>query len=260
VQVRARRGYRAATVEEATAGGASSEPPSPGAAAFTAAMSNLGRIRPDARFRINAAALPSTGTVWVAGEIPPGAGAAGALSLGATADIDVTAGSASTTTRVQLKPGERTFLTTLKLAGMSGGAVDIRARLTSDGEGSAVDAIRLEGGPATAQPLLFRRGPATANRILPAADLRFSRTERLRLEIPVPPGTRPGAGRLLDKAGNPLGVAVVVSERLDQTSGQQWIVADVTLAPLAPSDYAVEIAFTPPAGDQRIVTAIRVTR
>jgi hypothetical protein len=78
--------------------------------------------------------------------------------------------------------------------------------------------------------------------------------------VPVAAGTTPGAARLLDKAGSPLSIPVAVTARVDETSGQQWITADVTLAPLAPSDYAIEVTFTSEGGEQRVVTAIRVTR
>jgi VWFA-related protein len=262
VEVRARRGYRAATVEEAAAAQRTSTLPAPGGAtsAFTAAMGSLGRIRPDARFRINASVLASTGAVWVAGEVPRDGSTTDGMGLGGTADIEVNAGSASTTTRVQLKPGERTFLTALKLAGMNGGDVDVRARLTPDGGTPSVDSVRVEVGPATAQPLLFRRGVTTGNRVLPAADFRFSRTERLRIEIPVAAGTKPGTGRVLDKAGTALGLSVTVGEKRDETSGQLWITADATLAPLAPGDYAIEVAFTAGDVEQRVVTAIRLIR
>ena len=71
VSVRARRGYRAASVDEVAAAKKAVEPPaSPApASAVGAALGSLGRIRPDARFRINATALRSGngGTVWIAG-------------------------------------------------------------------------------------------------------------------------------------------------------------------------------------------------
>ena len=44
-----------------------------------------------------------------------------------------------------------------------------------------------------------------------------------------------------------LPVPVTVGERTDEATGQRWITADVTLAPLAPSDYLVEV------GDHREV-------
>ncbi|HXW06373.1 MAG TPA: VWA domain-containing protein [Vicinamibacterales bacterium] len=258
VDIRARRGYRAATVEEATSARSGSTLAGPASnAAFAAAMGSLGRIRPDARFRINAAASAAAGTLWVAGEVlqaPP------EPDTGANADIEVTAGAASATTRVALKPGQRTFLTHLKLEGMSAGPIEVQARVSNAGGTPAVDEIRLELDQDTTRPLLFRRGPATANRVLPAADFRFSRMERLRIEVPVGPGSKPGSAQLLDRMGKPLDIPVSVSERRDEGTGQLWIVGDVALAPLAPGDYGVEVAFTTPAGEQRVITAIRVTR
>jgi hypothetical protein len=70
---------------------------------------------------------------------------------------------------------------------------------------------------------------------------------------------KPGAGRLLDRAGQPLQVPVAVSERTDEASGQHWIVADVVLGPLAQGDFGVEIGLTG-ATTQNIVTAFRVVR
>jgi hypothetical protein len=95
---------------------------------------------------------------------------------------------------------------------------------------------------------------------MPAADFQFSRMERVRLEVPVDAGARPGGATLLDKTGKALDVPVTVSARVDEATGQQWIVADLSLAPLAPSDYAIEIAFTSGDAEQRVVTAIRLTR
>ena len=111
-----------------------------------------------------------------------------------------------------------------------------------------------------AQPLLFRRGATTGNRVLPAADLRFSRTERVRLELPVDGDAKPGAGRVLDRTGQPMQLPVTVSERVDEATGQRWITADVVLAPLAGGDYAIEIEVLGAAKSQRLISAIRVVR
>jgi VWFA-related protein len=261
VQVRARRGYRAATVKEATAARRSAGRPDPGGAtsAFTAAMSTLGRIRPDATFRVNAATMAASGVVWVAGEIVPGGPAAREMSLGATADVEVAGEQASGSARVQLKPGERTFLTSVTLASI-GSYVDVRVRLVPEVGTALTDAVRLEVGPVLSHPLLFRRGLTTANRMVPAADFRFSRTERLRIEVPAASGSKPVGARLMDRAGNPLDIPVAATERLDESSGQLWIAAEMALAPLAPSDYAIEVSFTSSGVEQRVLTAIRLGR
>jgi hypothetical protein len=268
VDVRARRGYRAPTNAEVAAARAAApaEPPSAEEVAVTTAMDALARIRPEARFRVHAvpasdAPEGATGTVWVAGELQPPP-ASDPWTKGGTAVIDVTAAGTTTSTTVVLAPGERTFLTSVQLPQpVSAGALDVRARLA----GSDPDAARLADSihvPVTAGarlPLLFRRGPTTGARYLPAATFLFSRTERVRIEIPVSGGVKAGAGRMLDKARQRLAVPVTVTERSDD-SGRHWVVGDVTLAPLGAGDYVVEIAFIAAGGENKVVAAIRVTR
>jgi VWFA-related protein len=262
VQVRARPGYRASTEAEVTAARSAADAPVPEATrAINAAIDRLGRVRPDTRFLINAVA--STGakrSLWVAGELQPQAGRPDDFAQGATADIEATAGGASTTTRVTLRAGERTFLTTMPLPA-GGGELSIRARLVAASGGAlpVSDMLRIDTSLGM-QPLLFRRGIATGNRLVPAADLRFSRTERVRLELPVEADAKPGSGRLLDRTGQPTQVPVTVGERVDDATGQRWITADVVLAALSGGDYAIEIEVIGGDKSQRIVSAIRVVR
>jgi hypothetical protein len=112
----------------------------------------------------------------------------------------------------------------------------------------------------TAQPLFYRRGPATANRQVVTADPRFTRADRAHLELPVASDVKPGTGRMLDRAGQPLAVPVTVGERTDEATGQRWITADVTLAPLAPGDYIIDVGTIEPTGEVRVVSGIRVVR
>jgi hypothetical protein len=78
--------------------------------------------------------------------------------------------------------------------------------------------------------------------------------------VPIEAGVKPGSGRLLDKNGNALDIPVTVAERADAASGQRWLAGELALAALGPGDYVVEIGSTGPAGEQKVVTAIRVTR
>jgi VWFA-related protein len=258
VDVRARRGYRSATEAEVTAARRAAEAP---VSPTSAAIDKLGRIRPDARFRIHAIA-GSKGTLWIAGELQAVSGRPDEFAQGATASIEASGGTASTTAKVVLKAGERTFLTSMPTPPGATGEVDVRVRFTADTATLPLsDAVRVNATPS-GEPLLFRRGPATANRLVPAADFRFSRTERLRVEIPVG-SQKPGAGRVLDRAGQPLQVPVTTGERLDEATGQRWITADVTLAALAAGDYAIEVAIqgTPEEKkEERTIVGIRVTR
>jgi VWFA-related protein len=259
VEVRARRGYRAATEAEVTAARRATDAPVPDIVKATStAIDRLGRIRPDARFRVHAVSS-ATGTVWVAGELQPAApGQPDAFAQGATATIEVTAAGTAMHAKVPLKAGERSFLTSVSLPQKAPGTVDVRVRVTADGGGLPLqDSIRFDAS-SKGEPLMFRRGPTTANRLLPAADFRFSRTERVRIEIPIESG-KPGVGRVLDRTGQPMQLPVATAERVDQASGQRWVTADVTLAALAPGDYAVEIAVQG-ATEDRTLVAIRVTR
>ena len=142
-----------------------------------------------------------------------------------------------------------------------GGELSIRARLVAASGGAlpVSDMLRIDTSQGM-QPLLFRRGIATGNRLVPAADLRFSRTERVRLELPVEADAKPGSGRLLDRTGQPTQVPVTVGERVDDATGQRWITADVVLAALSGGDYAIEIEVIGGDKSQRIVSAIRVVR
>jgi hypothetical protein len=159
-----------------------------------------------------------------------------------------------------LKPGERAFLTSIPLENAPA-AVDLRARLTNADAAVTpfTESIRLDLAPGRPQALLFRRGPFTGNRLLPAADFQFSRSERLRVEVPLFADMKPGEGRLLDRTGQELKVPVTVAERSEPT-GQRWLTADVTLAPLGAGDYVVETSATSGSGTEKILTAFRVSR
>ncbi len=268
VDVRARPGYRAPTNEEVAAARAAAppEPVSPEVAARESAMASLARIRSDARFRIHAAPARS-GTegavshVWIAGELQP-VPASDPWVRGGTAQIEVASGGATTAAQVALAPGERTFLTSVALPRpASGGAIDVRARLAGADADAArlADSIHVPLAPDSRHPLLFRRGPTTGNRYLPAATFLFSRTERLRIEVPVAPGVKPGAARTLDRAGHALPVPVAVTSRTDD-AGNHWVTGDVTLAPLGAGDFVIEMAFTDGGTEHKTMTAIRVTR
>jgi len=119
--------------------------------------------------------------------------------------------------------------------------------------------IRVEAGKGLAHPLLFRRGPATGNRLEPLGEPSFSRTERARFEVPMPDDVKLTSARILDRNGGVIELAVTLSERTD-TSGQRWAVAEVILAPLSPSDYVMELSAAGGGGEQKLLTAFRVTR
>ena len=197
VEVRARRGYRAATAEEVNASRAAAAAPIPDATkTATAALARLGGIRPEQRFVIHASpfrASPSApvSTVWVAGELQ---GPAEEFATGASASIEISGGAAVAESTATLKAGERAFLVKIPVQAATTAAFDIRVRMTPAAGGTPVmDAAKLDLDPARQQPLLFRRGLSTGNRVQPAASFQFSRTERLHLELPIGTATRGAA-------------------------------------------------------------------
>jgi VWFA-related protein len=106
---------------------------------------------------------------------------------------------------------------------------------------------------ALGQATLWRRGSLPRDPYVRAVDPRFTRQQRLRLEMPTN-AEQPVTARLLDRLGAPLPLPAVVSERPDPSGGFRWIVVDLTLAPLAQADYALEVT----QGDAVRVTAFRV--
>jgi hypothetical protein len=112
--------------------------------------------------------------------------------------------------------------------------------------------LHLPAAPNAAGAIWIRRGPATANREVPTADLRFRRSEQVRVEIPTL-ASAPGRGRLLDRTGKELPAPVTAAIR-DDADGSRWITAQLALAALAPGDYIMELA----EGEKRMLTAFRV--
>ncbi|MDH4065873.1 MAG: VWA domain-containing protein, partial [Acidobacteriota bacterium] len=93
------------------------------------------------------------------------------------------------------------------------------------------------------EAVAFRRGPATGLAYEPTADPRFRHTERIRLEVPVlVSGSVTGTGRVLTREAQALPLRVLITERTDEAHGVRYLVADVTLAPLAQGDYVLEVA------------------
>jgi hypothetical protein len=190
-------------------------------------------------------------------------GARTAWADGADASVIVTAANgAGGAGRAAVEPGARWFLIATN-AGDASGEIQIQARLSPRGAGAAAlgDVISVKVNKpevfASSEPLLFRLSGATAP-ARPAADFRFNRTERVRLEAPLAPGAKAVSGRVLDRAGKPLDVPVAISER--DSDGLRWLVADVNLAPLYNGDYGVELSAELEGKRATIVTAIRVVR
>lgn len=124
------------------------------------------------------------------------------------------------------------------------GEIDLEARSTAP--------ARLAGEPA-----VFHRGPTTGNQLQPAPNRTFSRTERVHLELEAASGSPAWTGALLDRNGHPLPIPIQTGERLDAATGQRWLTADLTLAPLGAGDYLIELTR---ADGTKTLTGIRVTQ
>jgi hypothetical protein len=101
---------------------------------------------------------------------------------------------------------------------------------------------------------------STANRLQPAANLVFARSDRVRCEVPIGAADKTGTGRLLDRTGQPSPVPVAISERTDAATGERWMVADIALAALGAGDYVIDLSAVSEAGEKKVLTAIRVIR
>jgi hypothetical protein len=113
---------------------------------------------------------------------------------------------------------------------------------------------------APGEPLVFHRGPSTGNQVQPAGGRIFPRSERLHLELEAPAGTPVWAGALLDRNGTKTAVPVTTGERTDAATGQRWLTADITLAPLGAGDYVVELTAAAGTEQKRTLVPIRVTQ
>jgi VWFA-related protein len=278
VQVRARKGYLAATPDAMIAGArgrgpATPKPGDPGfeakvaadveAAAVTATISPLAGYTREVPLRVQMAVGwkpgdASSAALWVVGELGGVADAGPQWNEGfdATATLTTPADVTVATGRLTTPRGARTFRIALTPSqplaagdyilrvGARAGPASIPSR--------EVLRFAIPGAPGAAGALFVRRGPSTGNKDVPTADLRFRRTETIRLEIPSTADAA-GAARLLDRTGKPLSVPVAAALR-DDADGSRWQTAQLALAPLAPGDYVIEIA----NGERRMLSAFRI--
>jgi VWFA-related protein len=271
VRVRARRGYLAATPGAATAAAATAAATAmpakldAEAAAVSAAVAPLAGFVREVPLRVQVAAgwtqgSSPVGSVWVVGELGGGAEFGDVWKGGAVADVELLAanGAVAASGRATIAAGSRTFRLALTPAGpLAAGEYALRAGARA---GSAAIPVRetlrfvLRDAPEASGALWIRRGQSTGNREVPTADLRFRRSEQVRVEIPTLSADA-GSARLLDRTGKALTVPVTAAVR-DDADGSRWRTAQLALAPLAPGDYVVELS----EGAERMLAAFRVVQ
>jgi hypothetical protein len=262
VRVRSRRGYRGRTADDVITPGAA-ERPSPISSALTPVVGVSAR----SAFRIRASSWvkqgssgASSGAFWVVGELDYRTQRELAWTASAKAEVVVVAadGKEIMSRTLDVKTAEGPFAFDVPESGeLPTGEYAVRVRLKSDADNtlSVSDTARvvLDKAATLSEAVMWRRGPTTGLQHRRTADPRFQRSERIRLELATMTATS-AAARLLDRSGKPLAIPVQVTGRPDATSAFQWIVVDVSLAPLAPADYAIEVT----QGTDKQLTGFRV--
>ena len=264
VRVRARRGYRALTAGEVRSSAATPVPSaSADDAAMARAMNAVAGSSARAELRIHAAAWSRdamAGAFWVAGELDARTRREPPWTAGARAEVTVLSpdGASVDSRTIDVTGGQGVFAIQVPESGtVAPGEYALRVRLQPKGGNGLglTDTVKVTfGAPSPiGEAMISRRGPSTGLQYARTADLRFQRNERIRLELPA--RTRGTASaRLLDRSGKPLQVPAQLTERADAAGALRWLVVDATLAPLAPGDYAIEVAL----GNQKQVTGLRI--
>jgi VWFA-related protein len=286
VDIRARRGYKAPTAEEAAGllKAASAPPPSAEATAMTRAMSSLEASRPGAMFRLTVssgwwmpAGAPVKGqpqgaepALWILGEVDPKARGGEDWAQGGEAEVTITTegGSAIARYSVPVPTGTNSFLSrfprTAEDVWLDPGPYIVRVRAkpvagpipTSDTSRLDVPAAAGADKVVLGQPVYARRGPAATSEDIFTADRRFRRTERAVIQISVAGAIDGVAAELLDRNGKPLPLPVAVTT-FDKDF-VRWVRAELALSPLAAGDYVIRI--TARQGSEQIQTlaALRI--
>jgi len=273
VQVRARRGYLAATPQALNAAAATSAALTPekvaaaeGARAIDAVVAPLNGFGRELPLRLQAISGYTKGgpaAFWMVGELSSGEEWRTGAEIDVQLTSDAAAGSTLASTHITVPVGMRTFRTTLAPSSpLAAGEYVIRVRARGSSSSMATNEttrVLLAAAPQATGAAFFRRGQTTGNREVPTADLRFRRSEQVRVEIPAP-NVDAVTARLLDRTGKPLLAIPVAASVRDDEVGNKWQTAQVTLAPLAPGDYVIEITQAGQAGGttNRTLAAFRV--
>ncbi|MFN7977690.1 MAG: VWA domain-containing protein [Vicinamibacterales bacterium] len=268
VEVRARPGYLAPTAREVSGAsgpvmrgvpGASSGRPaesSGDAARVTNALARLPVSRTVPPLYADGAGSP--GGIDVVVELDRTTVARPEWQAGGVARVVVTSAERPTATlasvALTLAPGARVQTTTLPTTGsLPAGRYQVRVEAVPDGGTTPALVTTLvdvpaEGGLLGSALRAARRGPSTGRAFEPTADVRYRRTERLRLDVArVSPGEV--TARLLNATGQTMAVPVTITDEPAAEGHVARVVADLTLAPLAAGEYVIELVAT--SGERR---------
>jgi VWFA-related protein len=266
LSIRARRGYMAPTESGAAAAAKGPSPstptaatPAPDAIPVDAVFGPLGRLRPSAdSFSYGVARATE---LLVAIELGSSQVFGGPFAKGAEVKIvaaPTAGGSAASEAAGKVEPGMRGVVVRVPLPPGTPGPWQITATI-----GSGADRlqerfeIKEAAGRLLGDPMPYRATPALTSPLRAVADFQYRRTERIHIEWPLLGAVDRKEARLVGRTGQPLPLPVTLSEKTE--NGQTIISADLSLVPLAPADYAIELVVGQGANSERRYVAFRVT-
>jgi VWFA-related protein len=266
VQVRARRGYLApspaevaAVANRAKANAASAlDPEFLESKAIEAALAPINsQVRERTLYLQAVSGWRPGGTagVWAVGEVS----VAPVWKAGADVDVMLVGKDGNTieAQKVQIAAGARHFSAAFAPpGGLAPGEYTINVRARGRGldlgPTNASLVVFVRAAPLASDAILVRRGQTTGNRDVRTADVRYRRTDQFGVDLPSAEG-EPAQARLLGRNGQPLPLPVTSAVR-DDPDGSRWQTARVSLAPLAPGDYILEMI----SGAERKLVGFRI--
>jgi hypothetical protein len=184
----------------------------------------------------------------------------GAWTNGGDVRIDVTQenGTRVATATGKIEAGGRSVLIRVPIT-VAPANLQVSAHLSAAGV-SLDDRIAVTPTTNTllGEPLLYRAATPPRAPLKPVGDFQLHRTERAHVEWPILKPLDNRVARLLDRRGQPLAIAVNVTER--EVEGTQVVAADMNLAPLSDGDYVIELVVGSGNVSEKKLLAIRVSR
>ena len=262
VRVTARRSYRAPSAEMAAAATLRADADAAVPDAVRKALGALEATERASELLVSGVEWATSGTLRVTVEIPVDAFRRGPWARGADVELTMTAEGAEvrTVANARLENGARAAVVTIPIEAVaSPWRVAVRVR---SGEAVLTErtVISPGAGVLAGDGVFFRGGPAVRSPYVPTVEPVFGRTERVRVEWPLRGGPVDGReARLLTRRGQPMPLAVTVTERAD-SGGAPVIVADLALAPLAAGDYVIELTLARGGETEQKHAAFRLSR